>query len=150
MNINTLLVQNVIIAITLIGGTVLYVKARIPQQNVKNLTALTDTYEKRIRALEDELKENHNLQLKNVAAISDLQGQVKVYKELPLQDLADGINLVSENLKEVVKISQENAISNKAILQQLQQTASIAAEDRDVLTNQNLHIKTEVLKEMRK
>jgi len=150
VNINTLLVQNVIIAITLIGGTVLYVKARIPQQNVKNLTALTDTYEKRIRALEDELKENHNLQLKNVAAISDLQGQVKVYKELPLQDLADGINLVSENLKEVVKISQENAISNKAILQQLQQTASIAAEDRDVLTNQNLHIKTEVLKEMRK
>lgn len=150
MNINTLLVQNVIIAITLIGGTVLYVKARIPQQNVKNLTALTDTYEKRIRALEDELKENHNLQLKNVAAISDLQGQVKVYKELPLQDLADGINLVSENLKEVVKISQENAISNKAILQQLQQTASIAAEDRDVLTNQNLHIKTEVLKEMQK
>ena len=135
------LIQDILIAIGLFGGIFLYRKGSTPQKNIQNLTSLTDTYEKRIRALEDEIKSNHKIQLENVAAISDLQGQVKVYKELPLQTLADGI-------KEVVTISKDNATSNKAILQVLQKTAKINAEDRDMLTNQNKHIATEVDKRM--
>jgi hypothetical protein len=136
-------VQDVVALIVLIGGIIVYARGRVPQQTIKNLLQLTDAYEKRIKALEEELKDNHQIQLKNVAAIGELQGQVTVYKELPLQELADGI-------KEVVKISRDNAQSNQAILEQLQKTAVIAEEDRDVLTNQNLHIKTEVHRVMDK
>lgn len=130
--VDSQLIQDAIGLIVLIGGTLAYTKSRIPQQTIKNLEALAQTYEKRIRALEDELKENHKQQLTNVASIADLQGQVKVYKELPLQELADGIK-------------QNNSISIE-ILNELRKTAVIAAEDRDVLTNQNVHIKTEVEK----
>lgn len=130
------LAQDVIAGIVFVGGIVVYARGRIPQQTIKNLSVLTDTYEKRIKALEDELRQNHQLQLKNVAAIGELQGQVNVYKELPLQELADGIKKVAD--------------SNDEILGQLKITANIAAEDRDVLTNQDVHIRTEVQKEMRK
>jgi hypothetical protein len=130
------LVQDIVAGIVLIGGIIVYSRGRVPQQTIKNLGQLTDTYEKRIRALEDELKDNHTLQLQNVAAIADLQGQVKVYKELPLQELADGIKRVSDSNSEILKV--------------LQATSAIAAEDRDVLTNQNLHITTEVDRIMKK
>lgn len=142
MTLNGQTIQDVLIAIGLIGGTLVYFRSRIPQQNVANLTALTNTYEKRIRALEDELKDNHKVQLQNISAISDLQGQVKVYKELPLQELATGITKVSDSIKEVSK-------SNIEILNQLKKTADIAAEDRSVLTNQDLHIRTEVKKALK-
>ena len=142
MTLNSQAVHDVLIAVTLIGGSILYARNRIPQQNVKQLTSLTNTYEKRIKALEDEIKSNHLQQLDNVRAIADLQGQVKVYKELPLRELADGI-------KEIVNISKKNAESNRAILKQLQSTAGIAAEDRDVLANSNKHIRTEVHKIIR-
>lgn len=109
------LIQDVIAGIILIGGVVVYSRARVPQQVIKNLQQLTDTYEKRIKALEDELKNNHLIQLQNVAAISDLQGQVKVYKELPLQELADGILKVS--------------ITNTEILETLKQSALVLVKD---------------------
>jgi hypothetical protein len=112
MALNSQIIQDIIFTITLVGGTLIYFKSRIPQENVKNLIILTDTYEKRIKALEDELKDNHQIQLSNVSAIADLQGQVKVYKELPLQELAEGIK-------------QNNEISNK-ILDTLNKSADIA------------------------
>jgi hypothetical protein len=125
MDVSSETIQAVLLAITIIGGSILYARNRIPQQNVQNLTALVSTYEKRIKAMEDELKDSHNLQLQNVSAIADLQGQVKVYKELPLRELADGIN-------EVVKISKENAVSNQHILETLQRSAAaLSTEKRD-------------------
>lgn len=139
-------ISDIFIAITVMGASILYARNRIPQQNVKNLTALTNTYEKRIKALEEEIKENHKVQLENVAAISDLQGQIKVYKELPLQQLADGLKETVMVNKENAAVNKENAAISRQILEQLQSTAQIAAEDRDVLTNQNKHIKTEVHK----
>jgi hypothetical protein len=125
MDITAQTVESVLLAMTIIGGSILYARNRIPQQNVQNLTALTNTYEKRIKALEDELRDNHKLQLQNVSAIADLQGQVKVYKELPLRELADGIN-------EVVKISRDNALSNQHILETLQESAiALSTEKHD-------------------
>ena len=109
MTLNGQTFQDVMFAIALIGGVIVYSRSRIPQQNVKNLTALTDTYEKRIRALEDELKDNHQLQLNNVAAIADLQGQIKVYKELPLQQLANGIDKVAATQDKILSTLQASA-----------------------------------------
>jgi len=119
MTINGQWVQDILLGIAFVGGTLLYFRSRIPQQNVKNLTILTDTYEKRIKALEDELNENHNLQLANVKAIADLQGQIKVYKDLPLRELADGIKAVNT--------------SNQRIVDILERNATIAAADRPIL-----------------
>ncbi len=153
MNIDAQTVQDILIAIGLIGGIFVYAKGRIPQQTIKNLEESNKSYieldkarQVSIRSLEQKVQEVVKLhtdeRLQLTKDIADLQGQVKVYKELPLQELADGI-------KEVVKVSRDNASSNKDILAQLQKTAIIAAEDRDVLTNQDLHIKTEVRKALK-
>lgn len=141
MTISSQIVQDGIAIIILVGGIYAYGKSRAPQQTIKQLEQLSGAYEKRIKALEDDLKDSHRVQLENVAAISDLQGQVKVYKELPLQQLADGI-------KEVVGISKTNAESNQKILEVLTSGAALAAEDRDVLSGKTVHIKTEVHKEI--
>jgi hypothetical protein len=127
----------------LIGGAILVIKSRIPQLTIKNLQQLNDTYEKRITALEEKIKEDAHLHVENTKAIANLQGQIKIYKELPLQALADG-------MERVVEISKVNADSNAQILKVLQTTSRINAEDRDVLTNQNQHIKTAVHKIMNK
>jgi hypothetical protein len=140
----------VLSVLCLIGGAVLVLKSRIPQLTIKNLEQLNNTYEKRITALETKLKEDAQLHVSNAKAIANLQGQIKIYKELPLQELATGIDKVSENLLQVVSISKDNATSNQKILETLRATSIINAEDRDVLTNQNKHIRDEVHKEMKK
>lgn len=111
MTISTQSVQNVVIVITVVGGALLYFRNRIPQQNVAQLTALTGTYEKRIAALEQELKSNHKIQLDNVAAISDLQGQIKVYKDLPLRELADGIKKVVDTNQDILNTLKSSALT---------------------------------------
>lgn len=118
--INGQLLQDIFIAIGLIGGILVYTRSRIPQQTVKNLQALVDTYEKRIKLLEDDLASNHEIQLKNVAAIGELQGQVKVYKELPLRELADSIS-------KLIILTKDNAKSNSKILEVLTESALVAA-----------------------
>jgi di/tripeptidase len=127
-------VNDIILAVVFFGGTFVYARSRIPQQTIQNLQELVSAYEKRIKVLEDDLRTNNKLQFTTAAALAELQGQVKVYKELPLQELADGIKEVSD--------------SNQKILETLQATSIINAEDRDVLTNQNKHIASEVKKAM--
>lgn len=127
-------VNDIVLLVVFISGVVVTSHSKIPRQNVIDLQALNSTQDTRIKALEEE-------RLADAKIIGTLEGQVQTYKELPLRELADGI-------KEVVDISKENARSNQAILDQLKRTAVIAAQDRDVLTNQNLHIKTEVHKVM--
>ena len=139
--INSQYVQDVVALIVLIGGIVVYSKGRVPQQTIKNLSqvnesyiALNQTLQDRIANLEKQREVDTNLHGENTKAIARLQGQIDLYKELPLRELAEGIKY-------------NNEISNK-ILDTLKTTAKINAEDRDVLTNQNLHIKTEVHKIM--
>lgn len=124
------LIQDLVIGITFIGGLFLYTRNRIPQRNVQQLTALTDTYEKRIASLETDVKGYHDTIIENARAIADLQGQIKVYKELPLRELADGIKKVG--------------VSNEKILAVLQTTSNLSSED--IITNQDQHIKTEIHK----
>ena len=120
MTINGQTIQDILIAIALIGGVFVYARGRIPQQTIKNLAESNKSYVTLDLARQTSIK-NLELQIKSVIdkhneerlelnkAIADLQGQVKVYKELPLRELADGI-------KDVV-------IGNKAILNVLQKSA---------------------------
>jgi hypothetical protein len=128
-----------------IGGGLVTLFSRTSKENtsaatelIANLQKLRETdkeeFNMRIKALEDQHIEDEKRHLENVKAISDLQGQVKVYKELPLKELAEGIRKV--------------ATSNAEILKELRKTSAIAAEDRDVLTNSNKHIRNEVDRRM--
>jgi hypothetical protein len=126
--------------------------SRLPADTIKNLKesnesliGLNATREAEIKKLAEEVHANdaaHSEEvLKLNKEISVLEGQIKVYKELPLRELADGI-------KEVVKLSRDNANINKQVLEVLSKKAEIDAEDRDVLTNQNKHIASEVDRRM--
>jgi predicted phage tail protein len=106
-----------------IGGGILALFSRIPKQTITNQKELIDTYEKRITALEQQKEEDHKTQLENVRAIADLQGQIKVYKELPLREMARAMQEISE-------VNKTIAESNTEILKTLRGSALIAAEDR--------------------
>jgi hypothetical protein len=148
------LIQDILIAIGLIGGVIVYAKGRIPQQTIKNLQASNESYVELDKArqaslkdlekkLQDAIKTHADEKIQWTTGIADLQGQIKVYKELPLQKLADGI----DNL---ILLTQDNAKSNYKILKVLTTKAKIDAQDRDVLTNQSKHIRDEVAKLMEK
>jgi metal-dependent amidase/aminoacylase/carboxypeptidase family protein len=135
MTINGQIVQDVIIGITLVGGVLLYLKGHVPQQTIKNLEAANDSYvkldatrQKSIEALELKVKEiidRHTAEkLEWTQAVAELQGQIKVYKELPLRELADGI-------AKVVDISKENAISNQHILETLRESAGTHSAEKN-------------------
>ena len=100
MTLNSQTLQDIVLAITLIGGTLLYAKARIPKQTFSNQKDLIDTYGKRLKSLEDQKKDDATQQIENVKAIADLQGQVKLYKDLALDTMAKSMaEIASTNLK---------------------------------------------------
>lgn len=127
-------VNDGIVLIIFLGSIIVYSRSRIPQQTIKNLQDLSDSQILRINQQEASIAELKEGRVEDAKTIGKLQGQIESYKELPLQELANGI--------------KEVAVSNKKILDTLQTTARINAEDRDVLTNQNKHIASEVDKRM--
>lgn len=106
-----------------IGGSILALLSRIPKQTIENQKSLIETYEKRLKALEDQKDEDRKQHIENVRAIAELQGQIKVYKELPLQEMAKAMEEISE-------VNKGIAESNQEILKTLKSSALIAAEDR--------------------
>jgi|GEM_PF-3675457 len=133
--------------IALVLGSILTVFSRLPKQTIQNQKDLIDTYEKRLKALEDQKEEDHKTQLQNVRDIADLQGQIKVYKELPLQEMATAMQRISE-------VNQTIAKSNEQILKTLNASAIIAADDRTTLLHpiqnvENQTVETQVVKKQR-
>jgi hypothetical protein len=115
-------------------GSLLAIFSRIPKQTIANYKDLVATIEKqriadkeesdkRIKALEDQKEEDRKQHIEQVKAIAELQGQIKVYKELPLQDMALA-------MKTMAKASEVNAEYSQQILETLQKSAVIAAEDK--------------------
>lgn len=132
--INGQAVQDLVIAIGLIGGTLLYYKSRLPRQTIKDQVSYIAAQEKRISDLERGRAED-------MKAIATLEGQIQVYKELPLRELADGI-------KEVVKISKTNADSNQKILQTLKDSALIAASKDAGINVHSQHVDEQVIEKV--
>ena len=112
--------------ISLAVGSILALFSRIPKQTITNYEQLSVAQEKRIAALEEQSKIDHKNHLENIKAIADLQGQIKVYKELPLQQMAKAMQDISEGNKAIAE-------SNRQILLSLQSSAMIASEDRSTL-----------------
>ncbi len=112
--------------ISLIVGSILALFSRIPKQTITNYEQLSVAQEKRIAALEEQSKVDHKNHLENIKAIADLQGQIKVYKELPLREMAKAMQDISDGNKAIAE-------SNRQILISLQSSAMIASEDRSTL-----------------
>jgi len=130
--------------ISLIVGSILALFSRLPKQTTENYEQLSVAQEKRIAALEDQSKIDHKNHLENIKAIADLQGQIKVYKELPLQEMATAMQKISE-------VNETIARSNEQILKTLNASAVIASEDRSTLLHpiQNIDrqtVETQVIK----
>lgn len=119
--------------ISLAVGSILALFSRLPKQTIANQKDLIETYEKRLKALEDQKEEDHKTQLQNVRDIADLQGQIKVYKELPLQEMASA-------MQEISRVNKGIAESNTEILKTLRNSALIAADDRDELLHPTQNI----------
>lgn len=95
-------------SIFLIISSALAIVSRLPKQTIENQKALIETYEKRLKALEDQKEEDRKQHIENVKAIAELQGQINVYKELPLQQMADSMREIADTNKKILTIIKEN------------------------------------------
>jgi hypothetical protein len=92
--------------VILIGGAALVLVSRTPSRTISQLRELTSVYEQRLHILEEQ-------NLENVKQIGELQGQIKVYKDLPLREIADG-------MKQISLVNESVTSSNEKILDTLQ------------------------------
>lgn len=131
-------IRDLTAAIAVIVGAVLMILSRIPRRTIDEQEKLIKALEGRISDLEKSHIQDQNNHLESVKAIADLQGQIKVYKELPLTDIATAMKDMNIANKEIAK-------NNKLILQTLRHSAAIAAGDRGFVTpNQTIEEQTVV------
>jgi hypothetical protein len=91
-------------ALFLIISSGLALRAKIPKQTIADQKELIDTYEKRLKSLENQREDDRHQHIENVKAIAELQGQINVYKELPLQQLADTMREIAQAQKSILDI----------------------------------------------
>jgi len=112
-----------------VGGGIAILFSRIPKQTITSYEQLTTALKGRIEALEEQSKVDHQNHLENIKAIADLQGQIKVYKELPLQAMAKAMQDISDVNKVIAK-------SNEIILKTLKESAITLAKENSEQTTQ--------------
>lgn len=91
----------------IIGG-IFYARSRVPNQTIDNYEKLSVAQEKRIKALEDQSKLDREDHIESMRAIADLQGQIKVYKELPLQEMAIAMDKISHTQEGILDSLNES------------------------------------------
>lgn len=104
-------------------GGIFYARSKVPNQTIANYKALTESQEKRVAALEDQSKVYQQNHLDSIKDIADLQGQIKVYKELPLQEMAIAMQRIST-------VNEGIAKSNQLILDTLNRSAGLLADEK--------------------
>jgi hypothetical protein len=123
------------LAITLGGyasfviGGFLYARSKVPNQTIDNYEKLSVAQEKRIKALEDQSKADQQNHLENIKGIADLQGQIKVYKELPLQEMATAMTTQTATLQKISdRLDMSAAVLAKDTASVLHDTQIVANE----------------------
>jgi 16S rRNA C1402 (ribose-2'-O) methylase RsmI len=123
--------QALIFSVEIIVGALLaflYIKSRLPKQTIEEQSKVIAALEKRIETMEFESKERLKKQIEDGKAIAALQGQIAVYKELPLQDIAKSLKALENIPQEFERISKSNteqvlsAIQNVDVQNVKQQT----------------------------
>jgi hypothetical protein len=103
---------------SIVASFIVYTRSKVTKDTIKILQQSVDAYSVRVKQLEDQGAVDHQNHMDNIKAIADLQGQIKVYKELPLQEMAvamQKISLVNEGI----------AKSNQLILDKLNTTIAV-------------------------
>jgi hypothetical protein len=122
-----------------VAGALLYARSQVPGQTISNYKDLAESQERRIKALEEQRGVDHRNHIENIKAIADLQGQIKVYKELPLQDMASAMQKIST-------VNEGIAASNKLILETLQGSAHLLADEKSDRRSKEATITTTISK----
>jgi hypothetical protein len=110
-NINFIVITaEVILGVAL---AIVYIRSQLPKQTIKQQGELITALQQR---QEEQLKENKELRdahAQSERAIADLQGQIKVYKELPLKEIAESLQILERMPEQFNNMQKENT---KAIL----------------------------------
>lgn len=109
--------------VSFIIGGILYARSKVPSQTIQNYKELAESQEKRISALEAQAAIDHQNHIDNIKAIADLQGQIKVYKELPLQEMAAA-------MQDISAVNQGIAKSNQLILDKLNSQTGVVVRQK--------------------
>lgn len=137
MNFAGLVVTVEIIVGVLLG--VLYIKSRLPKETIDQQTKLIDALEKRLATMEAEHKDLLTKHVENEKKIATLEGQIQVYKELPLQDIAKSLKALENIPTEFERITNKN---NKQIMQAISnvkvQNVSHQNVKEEVVNNQTM------------
>jgi hypothetical protein len=88
------LFRDVIAYVALAGGAILMLLSRVKNENLKDL-------KERVEILEKERTYAHEQHLENQKAISNLEGQLKTYKEIPLTKIADSLESLAVSNNEI-------------------------------------------------
>lgn len=116
------LIRDLVAFSALIGGAVLILMSKVKTDNLNDL-------KERVEILEKEREESRHQHIENQKAIANLEGQLATYKEIPLKQIANSLD----------KLSQ----SNGKILKVLEGSAVIAAKDRNTLLNPSQNVETQ-------
>lgn len=109
--------------VSFIIGGILYARSKVPSQTIQNYKELAESQEKRISALEAQAAIDHQNHIDHIKAIADLQGQIKVYKELPLQEMAAA-------MQDISAVNQGIAKSNQLILDKLNSQTGVVVRQK--------------------
>jgi len=108
----------------LVVGAILILRSKVKTDNLKDL-------KERVEILEKEREFAREQHLENQKAISNLEGQLATYREIPLKSIALSLDRLSH--------------SNESILRVLSKSAVIAEQDRDTLLNPDQNVGTQLV-----
>ena len=106
---------------SLVVSSIIVIFSRVPKQTIQDQRELINTLQEqraadkeqsdaRIKALEDQHDEDTKMHFENAKAIADLQGQVKIYKELALQDMAKSMTAIAETNQKILELLSTSTI----------------------------------------
>jgi len=99
-----------------VAGAITIIFSKVKTENLADL-------KERVAILEREREESRQQHIENQKAISNLEGQLASYKEIPLKSIAKSLETISA-------ITRETGESNKKILSVLESSALIAAHEK--------------------
>lgn len=97
--------------LALVVGAVLVLMSKVKSNNLKDL-------KERVEILEKEREFAREQHIENQKAISNLEGQLASYKEIPLRSIA-------ESLESISKTTKATQVSNNRILETLEKNAGV-------------------------
>ncbi len=97
--------------VALIGGAVMAMRSQLPKQTIAQQSELIQALNARIVSLEASVKENRDALLEATKVMGILQGQVEVYKTLPLGSMAASMEAIASSNDKILSILQSSAVT---------------------------------------